>query len=101
MKQTDLEIFIHNHLVKEGWDESSFGVISADMPDGGSCNLTYVIADVIRAYNKELVNSLGNPTDKNGYELEPDNNNKWWITHKHIGGGEPFEQFLNSEPINK
>jgi hypothetical protein len=54
MNHTELEKFIHTELLKEGWQQNQFGVISADF-EGGSCNLTYVIADIIRAYNKLLI----------------------------------------------
>lgn len=101
MTLTTLEQFIHDYLVESGWDESQFGVVSVDFPTGGSCNLTYIIADVIRAYNKSLVESLGHPTNDNEYELDVDEHKRWWITHKHVQSGEPFLQFLNSEPINK
>jgi hypothetical protein len=41
-----------------------------------------------------IIESFGRPDADNGYDLEPDKDGKWWITHKIVGSGEPFEQFL-------
>lgn len=51
--------------------------------------------------NKEiitkLIESLGEPSQDNEYILKPDENGRWWLTHKCVGSGEPFEQFLAIE----
>lgn len=46
--EKNLELEIKNILLADGWEEGAFGVISADMPGGGSMNLTSVIASVVR-----------------------------------------------------
>lgn len=43
---------------------------------------------------QELIGSLGSPTPGNEYILNPDENGKWWITHKAVGSGELLEDFL-------
>lgn len=45
----EMDKFVHAYLLKEGWEESEFGVISAEF-EGGSCNLTYLISKAIEAY---------------------------------------------------
>lgn len=53
----------------------------------------------LKEHHKRLIESLGEATPDNEYTLKPDENGEWWLTHKHVGSGEPFEQFLNSETI--
>lgn len=43
----------------------------------------------------ELISTLGEPIKDNGYIIEPDDDGKWWITHKHVGSGEPLFQWIN------
>lgn len=96
MNLTELEKFVQNYLIETaGFEPGAFDVISANVT-GGSCNLTFVIAGLIAVYHKSLIESLGEATPDNEYSLKPDENGEWWLTHKHVGSGEPFEQFLNS-----
>jgi hypothetical protein len=53
------------------------------------------ITDLIKVHNSQLIASLGEPAQDNEYILKPDESGRWWLTHKHVGSGEPFEQFLN------
>ena len=48
---------------------------------------------------RKLIKSLGSPIHTNEYILKPDDKGEWWITHKHVGSGEPFEQFLTDKPV--
>lgn len=79
---TDLEKFIYAQLY-------NYGVVEID-------KTVSIVAGVIKAYNKSLIESLGEAISDNEYSLKPDENGQWWLTHKHVGSGEPFEQFLNS-----
>lgn len=42
---------------------------------------------------EETINRLGECSEGNEYIVRPEAG-QWWIVHKHIGSGEPFEQFL-------
>lgn len=58
-----------------------------------------VIADVSKSLNAdELINSLGTPDVENEYILKPDTDGTWWMEHKHVGSGEPLEQWLTGKP---
>lgn len=95
MKLTPLEQFIQDQLVEFEFPQNEFGVVSVPIT-GGSCNLTYVIDGIIKDYHKKLIASLGEPLQINEYKLQPDENGVWWMTHMHVGSGEPLEQFFNS-----
>ena len=43
----------------------------------------------------KLISTLGEPINDNGYVIEPDDDGVWWITHKHVGSGEPLFQWIN------
>lgn len=57
------------------------------------------VINSIKRNHKLLIQSLGEPTKDNEYILKPDSDGVWWLTHKHVGSGEPLEQFLNAKPI--
>jgi len=40
-----------------------------------------------------LINSLGEPSKDNKYEIVAIDG-QWWIIHKEVGSGEPLKQFL-------
>ena len=42
----------------------------------------------------ELTKLLGDPIEGNEYIIKPING-EFWIEHKHVGSGEPLEQFIN------
>jgi hypothetical protein len=42
----------------------------------------------------DLIKNLGRAEKGNEYIIEPDKNGNWWITHKHVGSGEPLMQWL-------
>lgn len=46
----------------------------------------------------ELIKSLGTPDVDNEYKIKPDKHGKWQIEHKHVGSGEPLEQWLTGKP---
>ena len=46
----------------------------------------------------ELIKSLGTPDVENEYIVKPDTDGTWWIEHKHVGSGEPLEQWLTGKP---
>jgi hypothetical protein len=59
MEKTKEEIFVHQYLLNEGFEENDFGVISANFANGmGSMNLTFVITDVVKAYADQQTQSL-------------------------------------------
>ena len=45
-----------------------------------------------------LIDSLGAPSTDNEYIIRPDKNGVWWMEHRHIGSGEPLEQWLTGKP---
>lgn len=51
MNKTEIEKFVHQHLIDDGFEQNEFGVISAEFANGGgTMNLTLVIASAIEAY---------------------------------------------------
>jgi len=43
---------------------------------------------------EKFIDSLGEATQDNEYILKPDSDGVWWLTHKHVGSGEPLSQAL-------
>lgn len=66
MNLTKLELYVQNSLLEAGLQQGSFDVISAPV-DGGSCNLTFVVAGLIRTHHDLLIKSLGEATADNEY----------------------------------
>lgn len=46
------------------------------------------------AITDKLIESLGDPVDKNEYLISADKNGKWWIEHVYVGSAEPLEQWI-------
>jgi len=55
--------------------------------------LQYWLEKVESKKPNELIKSLGDPVEDNAYEIKAIKG-EWWITHKHVGSGEPLEQWL-------
>ena len=59
--------------------------------------LNFISANYVhKAGIVHVINSMGEPTGDNEYLLHPQDG-VWYITHKHVGSGEPLEQFLRRE----
>lgn len=88
-----IEIYIFGGKKPEKWDDEfdriqhlSVNDIKALLDEHAKC----VLSDV----SARLSYSLGE-VDGNAYEVVCDKDGNFWITHKEVGSGEPFKQWID------